>query len=50
MHISEKMLLALEMIENGEVMQEFEDFVWIKLHRFEWETILDLNEGLEDEQ
>jgi hypothetical protein len=33
----EKIDQALTMLENAEVMQEFEDSVWLKVDRAEWE-------------
>ena len=33
----EKIDQALTMLENAEVMQEFEDSVWLKVDRADWE-------------
>lgn len=32
---------ALEILENAEVMQEFEDSVWVKIDREAWEAFLE---------
>jgi hypothetical protein len=29
--------LAFDVLENAEVMQEFDDFLWIKVDREQWE-------------
>lgn len=36
----EKIDQALTMLENAEVMQEFEDSVWLKVDRADWEEYL----------
>ncbi len=32
---------ALEILEDAEVMQEFEDSVWVKIDREAWEAFLE---------
>jgi hypothetical protein len=33
---------AIEMLEDAEVMQEFDDYVWIKVDIYQWETFNNL--------
>lgn len=35
----EKVEFALDVLENAEVMHEFEDCVWVKIDRNDWETL-----------
>ena len=36
--------LAFDVLENAEVMQEFDDFLWIKVDREQWERFQELTE------
>jgi hypothetical protein len=36
--------LAFDVLENAEVMQEFDDFLWIKVDREQWERFQTLME------
>jgi len=36
--------LAFDVLENAEVMQEFDDFLWIKVDRDQWERFQTLME------
>jgi hypothetical protein len=36
--------LAFDVLENAEVMQEFDDFLWIKVDREQWERFQALME------
>jgi hypothetical protein len=33
----EKVEMALDILENAEVIQEFEDSVWLKISKEDWE-------------
>ena len=33
----EKVEMALDILENAEVIQEFEDHVWLKVSKEDWE-------------
>ena len=37
-----KIKTAIEMLEDAEVMQEFDDCVWIKVDAYKWETFNDM--------
>jgi hypothetical protein len=37
-----KIKTAIEMLEDAEVMQEFDDCVWIKVDIYKWETFNDM--------
>ena len=38
----EKIELAFDILEDAEVMQEFDDCVWIKVDAYKWETFNDM--------
>jgi hypothetical protein len=35
----DKVSLAFDLLENADVMEEFEDCLWIKVHREDWERL-----------
>jgi len=35
----DRVALAFDVLENAEVMEEFDDCVWIKVHREDWEAL-----------
>jgi hypothetical protein len=35
----EQVEMALDILESAEVMQEFEDSVWVKIDRADWEAL-----------
>ena len=35
----EKVEMALDILETAEVVQEFEDSVWVKIDRADWEAL-----------
>lgn len=37
----EKIELAFDLLENSEVMQEFDDCLWIKVDRQDWQAFFD---------
>jgi len=37
----EKVELAFDVLENAEVMQEFDDCLWIKISRDDWRALFD---------
>ena len=40
-----KIKTAFEMLEDAEVMQEFDDCVWVKVNIYQWETFNELTRG-----
>jgi len=34
----DKVSLAFDLLENADVMEEFEDYLWIKVNRYDWEA------------
>ena len=44
----EKVELAFDVLENAEVMQEFDDCLWIKISRDDWRALFD-SETVSDE-
>ncbi len=40
----EKVEVALDILENAEVIQEFEDSVWLKISKEDWEWFKELKE------
>lgn len=45
----EKIELAFDMLEDAEVMQEFDDCVWVKIDREMWEQFNASDEEDDDE-
>jgi hypothetical protein len=39
-----KVEMALDILEMAEIVQEFEDSVWIKIDRADWEALWSQNE------
>lgn len=40
----DKVEMALDILETAEVVQEFEDSVWVKIDRADWEALWFQNE------
>lgn len=40
----EKVSTAIDILENAEVMQEFDDCVWIKISKEDWDWLKSLEE------
>ena len=38
----QKIELAFDVLQNGEVMQEFEDSIWLKIDKADWNALLDI--------
>ena len=36
----DKVSLAFDVLENADVMEEFEDYLWIRVNREDWEAFL----------
>lgn len=45
----EKIELAFDMLEDAEVMQEFDDCVWVKIDREMWEQFNSVEDDEEDD-
>lgn len=41
--------LALEILDNCEIMQEFHDSLWIKIDKADFYKVMDITEETEDE-
>lgn len=41
----EKVKLAFDILENAEVMEEFEDYLWVRVNRYDWEAFNSDEEG-----
>jgi hypothetical protein len=39
----EKITLAFDILEDAEVMQEFEDSIWLKVDKELWEEFISVN-------
>ena len=37
----ERVALAFDVLWNAEVMEEFDDCLWIKVHRDDWEKLME---------
>ena len=35
----DRVALAFDVLENADVMEEFEDYLWIKVNRYDWEAL-----------
>ena len=35
----DKVSLAFDVLENADVMEEFEDYLWIRVNREDWEEL-----------
>ena len=46
----EKVTLAFDMLEDAEVMQVFDDCVWVKLDREMWNEFNSITDEEEDEE
>lgn len=40
--------LALEMLEDCEIIQEFEDSLWVKIDKADFNTLMDITEEFEE--
>jgi hypothetical protein len=36
----DKVSLAFDVLENADVMEEFEDYLWIRVNREDWEKLM----------
>jgi hypothetical protein len=37
----ERLAMAFDVLENAEVMEEFDDCLWIKVNRDDWEKLME---------